>query len=46
MTGKLVYMAEPYKAEAVIDLGSKATGAYFYTVDCEAGKQRGKLVIF
>lgn len=46
ITGKVVYVAEPAKAKTIIDLGSKAAGVYFYEVDCEGGKQRGKLVIY
>lgn len=45
MTGKVVYINEPAKSKAVIELSCKA-GVYFYEVDCGAAKQRGKLVIY
>ncbi|MEO6831751.1 MAG: T9SS type A sorting domain-containing protein, partial [Chitinophagaceae bacterium] len=46
MAGRLVYVNKPNKAKTVIDLGDKAAGVYFYEVDCGAGKQRGKLVVY
>lgn len=46
LTGKVVYRAEPGSGQTVIDLGGKAAGVYFYEVDCGAGKQRGKLVVY
>ncbi|MBS1628492.1 MAG: T9SS type A sorting domain-containing protein [Bacteroidetes bacterium] len=46
IAGKVVYVNEPNKTQTVIDLGGKAAGVYFYEVDCGAGKQRGKLVIY
>lgn len=45
ITGKVVYINEPHQSKMVIDLGDKASGLYFYEVDCGAGMQRGKLVI-
>lgn len=46
VAGKVVYRAEPGGMKMVIDLGSQAAGVYFYEVDCGAGKQRGKLVVW
>ncbi len=44
--GKVVYWAEPGSVKTEINLGGKAAGVYFYEVDCGAGKQRGKLVVY
>ncbi len=46
LTGKVVYRAEPGSVKTEIELSGKAAGVYFYEVDCGAGKQRGKLVVY
>lgn len=46
MAGRVVYMGEPGSVKTSIDLGGKATGVYFYEVDCGGKEQRGKLVIY
>ena len=46
MTGKAVFRLEPDREKAMADLSGRAAGVYFYEVDCGAGKQRGKLVVY
>lgn len=46
IAGRIVYKNRPNRTKTIIDLSNIAAGVYFYEVDCGAGKQRGKLVIY
>lgn len=46
VTGKVVYRSEPGTEKAMADLSGRAAGVYFYEVNCGAGRQKGKLVIY
>ena len=46
VTGKVVYRSEPGTEKAMADLSGRAAGVYFYEVNCDAGRQKGKLVIY
>lgn len=46
LTGNKVYQVQPGSPQTTLNLGEKAAGVYFYEVECEAGIQRGKLVVY